>query len=258
MTPIDSLFSSRVKEGLSKDSPTPLYHQLFDLLRSMILDGTLSRDDRMPSDEQLARAFDVSRITAKRAMDELAAAKLVKRQRGKGTHVIFDYKPPPVQEPLVGMLQEIESLVRSSTARVLTCEMLKPPAHIREELGLQADETALRLIRTRQRKGLTFGYYASWTKGVALPKRPSVFVKTPRLTYFKQQGLEVSYATQVITAVAATPEVADALSIKEGSPLLSLTRRCYDQEGSQRQLRDYLNVLYNPELFQYQMDLSID
>ena len=50
----------------------PLYHQLYSVLRESILDGTIPYDAQMPTEQQLAATFDVSRITAKRAMDELA------------------------------------------------------------------------------------------------------------------------------------------------------------------------------------------
>jgi GntR family transcriptional regulator len=67
---LDTLFSKRIREGLNKESPTPLYHQLYSLLHGFILNGTLPAGERMPTEEQLSTIFLVSRITAKRAMDE--------------------------------------------------------------------------------------------------------------------------------------------------------------------------------------------
>ncbi len=54
-------------------SRVPLYHQLYSVLKAAILDGTIPFDSQMPTEQQLTKTFDVSRITAKRAMDELAA-----------------------------------------------------------------------------------------------------------------------------------------------------------------------------------------
>ena len=73
----------------------PLYFQLYSLLKQAILNGTVACGTQMPTEQQLAEAFGVSRITAKRAMDELAAETLVERRRGKGTHVIYEYAPKP-------------------------------------------------------------------------------------------------------------------------------------------------------------------
>ena len=67
---MDDIFSSHLIGQVSKSSPTPLYHQLYSLLKARILDGTLALGLRLPPEEQLADLFKVSRITAKRAMDE--------------------------------------------------------------------------------------------------------------------------------------------------------------------------------------------
>lgn len=258
MQAMETLFSQRAREGLSKESPTPLYFQLYDLLKGMILNGTLPYGERMPTEEQLADTFSVSRITAKRAMDELAAEDLVERRRGKGTHITYKYTPKPVKAPLVGMLQEIESMARNTHAIILTCEMLQPPQDIRDELGLDAGDTALHLVRVREREGTKFAYYTSWTAGVKMPRRKSVFENKPRLTYFRENGLEITHVTQTISAVAADETLAKALEIPLGSPLLSLERRSYNKTGDTEQLRDYMHVLYNPDHFQYKMDLEVD
>ena len=147
---MDDGFSSHLIGQVCRSSPTPLYYQLFSLLKESILDGTLALGLRLPPEEQLADLFKVSRITAKRAMDDLAAEGLVERQRGRGTHVIFQYSPKPVYAPLTGMLQEIERSVSNSSAQILDYGMRVPPRDIREDLRLADGETALHLLLDRQ------------------------------------------------------------------------------------------------------------
>ena len=207
----------------------------------------------------MADLFSVSRITAKRAMDDLATEGLVERRRGRGTHVIYQYSPKPVQAPLTGMLQEIESMARNSSAHILDYGMRVPPRAVREELRLADGDTALHLLRVRERDGMKFGHYTSWTAGVDMPADPAIFENTPRLSYFRQQGLEVSHVTQTLSAVSADAAVASALGVSEGAPLLSLTRRSYQKMGAgEEQILDFLIVLYNPEQFQYSMDLTLE
>ncbi|WGL16293.1 GntR family transcriptional regulator [Microbulbifer bruguierae] len=255
MSTIDKLISPRQRKALDPSSHSPLYYQLYSLLKNLILNGTLANGALMPTEQQLSEAFDVSRITAKRAMDELAAENLVERRRGKGSHVIFKYTPGPVKAPLVGMLQEIESMARQTEVRLLELDKLKPPAEVREEFALDAGDTALRMVRVRSRDGEPFGYYDSWTVG--LQKKPTArqLTSTPRLEIFRTQGLNITHVKQTLSAVSAPEDVAAALNIKPGTPLLSMVRRSYD---AKEQLRDLMHVLYNPEHFQYQMDLTID
>jgi GntR family transcriptional regulator len=98
----DLLASLKSEWELAQGGPltrVPLYHQLYSVLRGAILDGTIAYDAQMPTEQQLAATFDVSRITAKRAMDDLAAEKLVARFRGKGSHVTYRYKPQAQHNP---------------------------------------------------------------------------------------------------------------------------------------------------------------
>ena len=150
---LESTFGEHQRDALKQDERTPLYHQLYILLRNAIVNGTFENGGQMPTEADLSDYFDVSRITAKRAMDELAADGLVERRRGRGTRVTYDYKPMPLQAPLVGMLQEIESMARHSDAKVISCQMLQPPADIKKLLGLADGDKALHLLRVRYRDG---------------------------------------------------------------------------------------------------------
>jgi len=255
---IDEIFSEYQRIGLKKDTPTPLYFQLYGLLKNAILNGTLGNGVQMPTEHQLAQAFDVSRITAKRAMDELAAEDLVERRRGKGTHITYQYEPQPVKAPLLGMLQEIESMARHSDAKVLICENLQAPADIREELKIDLGTKALHLVRVRVRDEQAFGFYNSWTIGLKEDVNASNLKDTPRLEIFRQQGLNITHVTQTISAVAATAELAEALDTEPGAPLISLVRRSYDDSSGAEKIVDYLQVHYHPERFQYRMDLKVD
>ena len=254
----DARFQPFVHAARQSDSPTPLYHQLYSILKSMIVEDVLSYGERVPTESELADLFSVSRITSKRALDELAAEGFVERRRGRGTHVAYQYTPRPVQAPLIGMLQEIESMARNSRAIILESEMKAPPGDIRGEMGLN-NQPVLHLRRVRERDGLKFGLYTSWTAGVTMPSDPSIFATTPRLSFFRENGLELSHVTQTITAKLATHSSATALDVAVGSPLLSLTRRSYQQRGAEEKaLMDWMEVLYNPDHFQYSMELKLD
>ena len=258
MDSLADIVSQSQGRELRQDAPTPLYFQLYSLLKQAILNGTVSHGTQMPTEQQLAEAFNVSRITAKRAMDELAAEALVERRRGKGTHVIYEYTPKPVQAPLIGMLQEIESMARHSDAQVITCRRARPPIPIADVLGLEDGTKALHLVRVRSRDGEPFGHYASWTRGLKEPLSKRDFRGATRLEIFRRHGLNITHVTQTISAEAATATLAERLSTSVGAPLISLIRHSYTTQGDNEQIVDYLHVHYHPERFQYQMDLRID
>ena len=92
-----------------------------------------------------------------------------------------------------------------------------------------------------------------------MPADPAIFENTPRLSYFRQQGLQISHAMQTLSAVSADASVANALDVAAGSPLLSLTKRSYQKSrAGDEQILDFLEVLCNPAHFRCSMELTLD
>lgn len=253
------LNSLRAKWDLSQRGPmsrVPLYHQLYSVLKSAILDGTIPYDTQMPTEQQLAATFEVSRITAKRAMDELANENLIARYRGKGSHVIYQYSPKPVQAPLVGMLENLIEMGKHSKVRVLSVEQIVPPADIRDALGTGPDDAVHRVVRVRSNEeGEPYAYYVSYTVGITRGFTRRNMERTPRLDVIRENGIELTKLEQTISAVSAAHPVAAELDVEPGAALLSIVRHSCDSAGK---VVDVLDGLYNPQRFKYKMEMSLD
>ncbi|HEY8940388.1 MAG TPA: GntR family transcriptional regulator, partial [Cellvibrio sp.] len=76
-----------IHEQLTPLSPVPLYNQLKDVLRRRILDGSYAAHSQMPSESELGKAFGVSRITVRQALNDLQKENLIFKVHGKGTFV---------------------------------------------------------------------------------------------------------------------------------------------------------------------------
>ncbi|MGO4117591.1 FadR/GntR family transcriptional regulator [Rhizobium ruizarguesonis] len=61
---------------------TGIAKQVADNIRSAILDGRLKIDERLPTEEDLARSFGISRPTVREALKRLAAQNLIRSKRG--------------------------------------------------------------------------------------------------------------------------------------------------------------------------------
>lgn len=256
MNDINTLFSRRELDVLGGDAPTPLYFQLFTLLKNKILDGSIAHGTQLPTEQQLAEAFNVSRITAKRAMDELAEQELVERRRGRGTHVIHHYTPQPVQAPLTGMLEHLTNMGLNTRVKVLDLGFSIPPGDVSAELELEVGEKAWRLLRVRSTEdGEPFAYYISWTAGDIQGFTKENLESRLRLNILCENGISIARIEQSITATMATDFFASELDLKNGEPALMLTRRSFNHQG---QLVDILYAYYNPRRYQYKMVLSID
>lgn len=251
---ISELFSERDLNSLQAESPAPLYHQMHVLLRNRILDGTIAQGTRLPGEEDLAVAFGVSRITAKRALDELAAEELVNRRRGRGTHVTHHYEQPPVRGPLVAMLENMADMGRHTRITVLAVEHVLPPGDVRADLNLDGGARAWHVVRVRRSEdGTPFAYYESWTSGISRGLTRKDLEGRLRLDILRENGLELARIEQYLAASSATTAVAEELQMNAGDPVLTLTRQSFDQTGA---LVDILFAQYHPRRFHYRMTLS--
>lgn len=76
----------------------PLYKQILRQLKQEILSGQRAVNSQLPTEKELSEAYQVSRITSKRALTELEQAGLIYRVRGKGSFV-KEQLAPPIQSP---------------------------------------------------------------------------------------------------------------------------------------------------------------
>lgn len=66
---------------------TPIYRQLRDYIKAMILDEALKEGDALPSVRQVSADFQLNPITVSKAYQELVDENLVEKRRGLGMYV---------------------------------------------------------------------------------------------------------------------------------------------------------------------------
>lgn len=75
---------------LKIDSSKPLYYQLEKCIQDDISKGKYHPGEKMPTEEELGKFYDISRITVRRALQNLCDKGLLERKRGKGTFVTYN------------------------------------------------------------------------------------------------------------------------------------------------------------------------
>ena len=253
MNPLDFLEDKNNKLSIGRDNPTPLYHLLYSTMKEKILNGEFDDGAQMPTEHQLSSAFEVSRITAKRALDELAEEGLVERRRGKGTYVTHKYVPKPVSAPLTGMLESLEIMARDTQVKLIDFKRCAPKQDFEQAFALEAEEDVAYALRIRSSDKTPFAHLASWTRVANKNYNAKLLRSQSRLKLFQKCGIKVDVVKQTISATLCTIGMAKLLDYDEGKPLITLTRYSYSPQGN---LIDVLEAHYRPDQFQYQMTLS--
>jgi GntR family transcriptional regulator len=129
---------SGVSISISLSSQKPIYRQIEDQVRSLIVSGALSEGEELPSIRALAQDLRVSVITVSRAYDELQAQGFLSAVQGKGCYVSVRNK----------------ELFREQRMRMVE-ETLDAAAAEAKLIGMTLDElvTALTIIFKEERNG---------------------------------------------------------------------------------------------------------
>lgn len=239
--------------GLDTSSPTPLYHQIYLDFRHRIRAGILKTGQRLPSEAAISEDLGVSRITVKRAMNDLADEGLVTRTRGRGTVVSFRPPEEPLPDGFAGLMENLQTIAATTRVDVLSFDYVTPPAEIAALLNLQDTDLTQRVERRRSRGEEPFSYILSYVpEAIGRGWDAAGLSAHPILKLIEDAGNRIASARQRVTAKAASPLVAQTLKLPPGAPLLKVSRLVSDDAG--RPI-EYIDVLYRPDMYYLEMDL---
>lgn len=132
---------------LNKSLVIPLYRQVMDDLREQMDQGVCVAGDKIPSEAELSERYEVSRITIRRAIEELVGMGLLTKRQGKGTYV----NPPKLSHKIV-QYRDVHSFFdtcadsgRTASRNLLECNCVAVDEAARTYLGLAEDEAALHI-----------------------------------------------------------------------------------------------------------------
>jgi len=211
---------------LDPSAPTPLYLQLKAALEERIRTGALSPGQALPSERKLAEELGISRLTVRRALDELVAGGVLTRKQGSGTYVT-----PRVEQPLSvlsGFSEDMRARGMEPGSRWVRREAGQ--ATPTEAMTLAPGEPVVRLLRVRTADGRPMAVEHAVIPAKFLPDPEAV--EESLYQVLRARGLVPARALERIRAVAATDRVASLLGVPEGTPVLYIERVSYLADGT--------------------------
>ena len=210
---------------LDKHGFIPLYYQIQRVLMEKIQSGALSEGDLLASEEELARSYQVSRMTARQALHGLKARGYAHSQKGRGTFVT----KPKLEKNIMhlrGFTEDMKQRGMVPSSKLLEQSVVKATEEIAESLKIEPESSVMRLRRLRLADGIPMALEDSH-----IPLRP--FPLLERVNFAKQSlyyvlredyGVRVAWADETIEALPATREESDLLTIPKRASVLSISR----------------------------------
>lgn len=204
----------------------PLYHQIFLTLRDEIVAGKRGFGETLPTEHELGERWGVSRITARRALDELATSGLVERRRRTGTRVIFRAPTAPISANLEQAVEALLAFGRGTKVRVLSVEEMPADAGSAAALGLLAGQPIVVGVRLRLLDGQPLGEVVSQVPAAIARGQidRAALADRPILAVLQDLGHSITGGTQTITALSADPHLASRLAIEPRAAVLRIER----------------------------------
>jgi GntR family transcriptional regulator len=216
-----------------EESSVPLYLQLEKILRGKIAKGSLEPGAALPSENELVDTYSVSRTTVRKALDRLADEGVVVRVQGKGTYV----SQPEVTQDLRSLRTVSEVLTQAGLipeVQVVAVDVNHmAPLHVMEELDLPEGTSIVQVKRRHLVNGEPIAYAIiflssrfQWRFSAEELRYQSIY------TWLEtQERVLVDKGVQVICAKAADEEVAGALALEPGSPVLKVVNTSTAETG---------------------------
>jgi len=205
----------------------PLYVQLAQRLAQAIREGQYRPHEALPSERLLSEATKLSRVTARKAIDQLVEQGLIVRKRGSGNYIA-----PKLEQPLSRLTSFSEELRQRGfgpSSRWLTraCTAATPEEQL--SLGLSTGARVARLERLRLADDVVMAYEVSVLPEQVLPQPADV--QTSLYEHLDAHGQAPVRALQHIRALNADERLAKLLEVPTGQAVLFITRAGYLASG---------------------------
>ena len=218
---------------LNHNSIVPLYAQIVEQLRRDIESGLFNETGRLPTEGELSDQYHVSRITIRRAVDELVGQGMVEKKQGKGTFICAPKITRRLDSEPISFTEMCQANGLVARAKILEAGITTPDsASIREMLDLKEGEPAVRIRRLRyagdQPLVLEDNFYPleySYLLSIDLENGSTY-------DYLRQQkGIELRATTMRLRIVRADAKLAKLLQVSRNTPQLEMRGRVVRQDG---------------------------
>jgi len=229
----------------------PHYQRIKRHLLSMIEDGRLKPGDRVPAERELNARFGVSRMTARQALIDLERGGFIIRYQGRGSFVA----EPKLEEALADLTSFTTDMTNRGFrpgGRLLRHELVTATESIAQALGLDPGDPVLRIERLRTANGVPVAVQVAHLPG-RLDIEANEIEDGSLYAALRRRGLVPSAARETLEALLAGGADADRLGVREGAPLLGLTRLTSDQTGHPI---EYTISRYRGDRYRFVVDLA--
>jgi GntR family transcriptional regulator len=218
---------------IDRRSPVPFYHQLKLLVVEHIRERGLRPGDRVPGEFALCEEYAVSRTVVRQALAELETEGVLERVKGRGTFVAVPKTTEGLAQHLTGLFEDVRA--RGHHLRSVVRRMLVEPSPMRvaEELGIEEGAPVLMIERLRFVRDEPWVLATTYLNAALERDLRAADLENGSLYEIleKQLGISLVSGRRTIEAAPASRDLAKALGMAVGAPVLVLRSTSLGLDG---------------------------
>ncbi|MEO8288175.1 MAG: GntR family transcriptional regulator [Chloroflexota bacterium] len=211
----------------ARTSLIPLYAQVKQALQQEI-ENRMKPGDALPSEPELEKRFGVSRITVRRALDELASDGLIMRQQGKGTFV----REQPIAQELTRLLSwsvQMRQMGLEPASAGCEIDLVEPTKEYGALLELPPGAQVVRIRRLRLANNEPICIMTNYIPEALVPGLMAQgLIDDSLYATLATYGIKAVRAEDRVEARSASEWEAHMLQTGKWAPLLQVTRLTRD------------------------------
>jgi GntR family transcriptional regulator/GntR family frlABCD operon transcriptional regulator len=204
------------------------YKKVQNSLKRQIITGFYSLGDMLPSENQLSKEYDLSRMTIRNALKNLEMEGLIYRKQGKGSFVGFKRKSIELLT-----VKGFSEVMRQKNTETDTLFILKPKTESwKKDFYWNLHENELKtgcihFSRVRRIRKKPVMFEDTYLSNTDLPEFCDITFTNNSLfdTLSVQYKTEITGVIQNVRAISATTELSKHLEIEPGAPVLEIMRK---------------------------------
>lgn len=208
------------------DQPYALYEKIKRSVVREIESGKLKPGDKVPSETQLAKEFNASRMTANRALKELTEENRIIRVQGVGSFVAKT-KPEASLLEIKSIAREINDWGGAHSCEILLLKQERVSREIAGKMELAEEDRIFHSIILHMDRGIGVQYSERYINPAVAPRYlDQDFTRMTPSDYLLKEA-PIQEAEHTIEAVRVNKSIQQYLKIRPQDPCLCLTRRTW-------------------------------
>lgn len=234
--------------AMGLDSSMPLYYQIVSDIKQQISDGVLLPGEKLPAENALSEAYQVSRVTVRKALDDLCILGVTERRPNKG-HFVAKIRDKQEQRSR-SLHDTLIASGRTPSSHIISMTTEPASAAHGRLFGTEAGAPVIIINRVRCADGTPFALEHIYLPGDLFEGiNPWELEHSSMIRMMQEQfHVKIAYSNQTLNPKTPTKQEMELLELTTRKPQVAVSSDIVSKEG---RVVKHTEVLFVADVVEY-------